>query len=99
SFDNTTGTFSGDYHVALGVYEGNYSTEFNSDGTLLYFGRSTDAKLWVINLLNWDEREPVYDGNSALAGGGSLQRAVNNEIYYSFIDNEPFSFLARINNP
>src|SRR5690554_6434881 len=65
SFDNSTGTITPHYQLTLNYDVGNYSTEFNSDGTLLYGGRTEDGRLVVIDLLALNNREIYQIGRAS----------------------------------
>jgi len=95
-FNNSTGVLSNLYSLNA-VGDENYSTEFNSDGTLLYAARQKDHKVIVLDLFTstpTNMTRVVYNG-VLHERGGSLQRAIDDNIYYSINDTQ---YLAKIEN-
>lgn len=98
-FDNSEGLLCNSYSLdALANYDYSpYSSEFNSDGTLLYIGRKAGGEVVVFDLFNPIQQDMTRVVYSAVTGHhhGSLQRGVDNNIYYSRLNS---NYLARIEN-
>lgn len=100
-FDNSTGLISDSYSLDVTASLDRYSSEFSSDGILLYAGRLVGGNLIVLNLFPITEdiedmMRVVYNGGGNHGYGCSLQRAIDNNIYYSISNS---NYLAQIENP
>lgn len=95
SFNNNTGLLTTDYHLQVSSINA-YSTEFTSNGLLLYAGNYPSGIVSVFDLLGNPNNmvRQIFNPNMRL---GSIQRAVNNEIYLSYNNNN--YYISKIINP
>lgn len=98
SFNSDTGLLTLDYDLTITSLLP-LTSEFNKTGEILYLGRTTDAKVYAINLLasySSVVSKLVYDSNDSSLLCTDIQRNSKNEIYVNF---EGRDYLSKIINP
>ena len=98
SFNSDTGLITPDYDLTVtSLFP--LTADFNKNGEILYLGRTTDAKVYAVNLLLSNTSvvsKLVYDNTDPTFMCKGIQRNSKNEIYVNF---EGRNYLSKIIDP